>query len=258
MAVSISSLACQTASVYKGNGKFIFYVEVKPKEFTEGKDPALSYNLSSLVSFSIFNTEKQSSVIAYLNPYTPAYLLQKIKANMTREFPACFNTPVKGSTETLFALYANKDDELLKQLQPQQDKNTQMLMAFISDYRKKYGLPAEREVIINDIKTPNNKKIDAKGNTEVRILKIEYFPVKHEYLVTIENCMAPPAKGNVGALVSKAVDRVYYNMSFTEAEFFNIVDEVVHAKEMYAHASEASRIRYAAEHAWRPNSDLNS
>lgn len=268
-----TNLASQPVNIYKGAGRYVFYVDVKPRAFKEGKDPALSYGKTSVVAFNIFDSESRTGVVAYLEPGDPAYIMEKVKLHMKEEkleLPdaTCYKTlcvfgPYQGRTVAEFVLNAPHDEVVAEynRLQNTLEKypNNKKIINAIAEankLKKENSLVSVvpiRDTIISELKTPDNKKLDKNGNTECRQVEIKYDSSAREpYQVKISNFMAPPADGLVGAVVSKATDKKELLMSFTEKDFFYVMDETLHAKEMYSKATEGQRIRYANANTWHP------
>lgn len=279
---NVESLACQPINVYKGNGRYIFYVDVKPRDFKEGKDPALSTGKTSVVSMNLFDSEEQKGVVAYLEPGDPRYLLEKVKANMSMKAigssSGSNNPDLNADMYTLvirFGEYSGKTPAQIVGYEENRDKINELYKSIASGVEKYpnnkkiavalcdavkakkegtlvLGGGSSEEIILDELKTPNNKKVDSKGNTECRSIKIIYnSQAKEPYKIEIANFMAPPADGQVGAIISKAVDKKNLSMSFSEKDFFTIADEMCEAKRLYAEASAGKRIRYAQEHSYR-------
>ncbi len=279
---NIENLASQPINIYKGNGRYVFYVDVKPRDFKEGKDPALSTGKTSVVSMNIFDSEEQKGVVAYLEPGDPKYLLEKVKANMNmkaiKKASNSNDTNLSSDMYTLVIKFGEfsgmtpaqivssesnreKVNALYKSLlqSAEQYPNNKKIATALCDAVKAKNAGTlsstenyAEEIILDELKTPNNKKLDARGNTECRSLKVIYnCQVKDPYKIEISNFMAPPADGQVGAIVSKAVDKKSLSMSFSEKDFFTIADEMCEAKRLYAEATAGKRIRYAQEHSYR-------
>lgn len=265
MAIQKSNLAVQVCNTYKGaNGQYVFYAECKPRPFKE-TDPALSYGRTSVVAFNLFDTKNSKGVVAYLNPGDPGYLFAKVNALM-KDIPLpeyatykLVTYPYTGLTalETIKkAVASGKDEEKLKVRETARNcankKDAEMLAAALIAYANK-AMFEPVVTILDETKTPDVSKVDANGNTEVRLLKLNYDYIKKTYNLTVSNFKAPPIKGSlVGAAFSKKTDELRLSMTFSEYEFFEIVDEIYHAKEMYSRATEGRRIRYAEENAWHP------
>lgn len=267
MAIQESDLACQVVNAYKGKkGEYIFYAECRPRELKE-TDPALNYGKTSIVSFHIFDSTVKKSAVAYTDPGSPAYLYAKVNACMavdSKSYPeyatrVLKTAPYTGLTAAEAVYNVAQGDDKEKKLAIRQfalsgtgDDERCMKDAIKAHCNNALvGAPVK---ILDEVKTPDVKKIDENGNTDVRTLKIFYHPVRREYKVEISNFKAPPVKNAlVGAIFKYKTNEFTRTMKFSEGEFFTIVDEIYHAKEMYAKATEGSRIRYAESKAWRPN-----
>lgn len=83
-------------------------------------------------------------------------------------------------------------------------------------------------VLYQAVRTPNKEKLDRRGLTVCRTMKLTYHAGgETPYHMEIMNCYAPPCRdGKVGAELSKAVDKVTYSMSMTEEEWFYMIKEI--------------------------------
>jgi hypothetical protein len=272
----IDDLATQVANYYKSGGRYTLYGSVAPRSFKEGTDPAQSSGRTSTCCINIFDSESKTGVLAYMDPIDPKYVLEKIKTNIAKavgnETASYYKTQCvmglyKGKSVAEFVLNSSEDDikaeyTRLKQTSEQYPRNKQIAEAvYEAVAAKRDGIlkAVTTEVILDEIKTPNNKKVDGNGNTECRTLTIKYTSVFEEpYEITIKNFKAPPAKGNVGAIFSKAVDIKHLSMSLSEKEMYELFAEFVEAKDMYSRASESRRIKYADSKAWKPTNQYQS
>ena len=272
----IDTLAVQVANFYKGGGRYVLYGSVYPRGFKEGSDPALSYLKVTTAAINIFDSESNTGVVAYLDPVDPAYVLEKIKSFMgsSNDEPAgneSYNTTrmlfgaYKGKTVAEFVASAPEEEvkreySSLKANVGQYPANNKIVAAiYDAVLAKKDGKLAyakESQVtVIDEVKTPNNKNLDSRGLTECRTIKITYTKGQdNPYTIEIQNFMAPPANGLIGAKFSQAQDMKKLSMSLSEKEMFTLFDEFVKAKEMYARATEGKRIQYADSKAWKPES----
>lgn len=262
-------MAIQAFNEYRNDGQFVCFIDAVPRAAKE-KDCNLSSDNSCYVSAEIFNSKEQIGVKAFFDSGDIGYLNRKLNAIMSR--PAINqnkpNTPAyslrfptgafKGMTaaEVLQNPANNAGiNDYYQQLKANADKykgNTSYMAAIVEALNAKNAgtlvavTQIPPEVILEELKTPNNKKVDDKGNTEVRILNITYNAGSEKpYVITITNGMAPPAQGLVGARVSQMVDKKVMSMDFTEKSFANIIDAMLDAKTLYANGTANSRLQKA-------------
>ena len=276
---NIDDLAVQVANFYKAGGRYVLYGSVYPRNFKEGSDPALSYGRTSTCSINIFDSESKTGVVAFLDPVDPAYVMSKVNAFMmtaaldmsadsnTEEYYTtnCVFGPFRGKPIAEFILNGQQADiqaeySRLKETSakyPQNKKIADLIHAAVvakNEGRLKAGASFQT-VILEETKTPNNKKVDSRGLTECRTIKITYSKGQKEpYNIEISNFMAPPANGQIGAKFSQAQDKSTLAMNLSEKEMFMLFDEFVKAKELYSRVTEGRRIKYADSKAWKPDS----
>lgn len=270
----IDDLASQVANFYKAGGRYTLYGSVTPRAFKEGKDPALSYGRVTNCSLNIFDTNTKVGVVAFLEPSDPAFILEKVKANMQKADESSADTsadyytttvvygPYKGRTIADFVQNASKDEitaeyNRLRSTTDKYPRNGVIAQSIYSAIKaQSEGALATGkgiETIIEEVKTPNNKDLDSRGLTLCRTISIKYHRgLPEPYIIKIQNFMAPPTTGLVGAKFSQAQDMKDLSMSLNEKEMFSLFDEMIRAKEMYARATEGRRIQYASSKAWKP------
>ena len=266
----IDDLSNQVANFYKAGGRYVLYGSVIPRSFKEGSDPALAAGKTTTCFLNIFDSESKQNVVAYLESSDPGYVLAKITGIMAQppveDANAAYNRitmnygTYKGKTVAEFVQGTDNDGikaeyNRLKSTVDKYPRNTQVADAIWAAVEaKKNGKlnAASSQILLEEVKTPNNKKVDERGLTACRTLTISYTPGTPEpFSINIKNFMAPPTQALVGAKFSQAQDMKDLKMSLSEKEIFELFDEMVKAKDMYARATEGSRIKYADSKAWK-------
>lgn len=286
-------LAIQSANTYKG--KVCCYASVTKKDFKEG-DPALAMSDTSNVCINIFDSGSSKGVKFYFGGTIPAYIFEKTKLCMAMKlYSALF---VKKNTENgtnspaytarfKFGMFKGKSPaEILienpnnynslvqeyNKLAATSDSRyvaaNSAMMSAISEAVSLYSSGqlkmdnvsmSQRILLLEETRTPNIAKVDKRGMTEARTVKITFDTNqenKSPFCIEIMNCMAPPVQGaQVGAKLSQAVDKVMLMMEFTEEQWFGFWKDTLEAKKSFSRMMEGSRLEYSENNRWKPQSN---
>ena len=276
----------QIDNIYRGKGKVCLFASAALKEL-KAKSPTMKLSDASALYLSIFNQENNESVRYYIDGGVEAYILKKTELIMASEMNSHEET--EESTSSVYQLKMKRGQykdmtpaeiynahglnalvqtgqELQQAINnPQNAKfkamNTAQYQACVEAYKlaqsgQLQNIKSAKTVIIYEgIKTPDNKKVDKNGNTEVRSLSIYYKKGEADpYFIEISNCMAPPVQGAmVGAKLSQATDKTTMIMQMNERDFFCFWNEIVEAKKAYANYVASDRINFSEQYRWKPD-----
>ncbi len=228
------------------------------KELMEGTYPGLDVFGKSRFDMYIFKFDAKASVKFSLSFKTAKLLCEKTKATLydkkvekdiTGLTPA-YSVKLKGGNELngrtpAEVLFNSPElrDSLISQMNyymknasnPRFGKNNLLMAQAIDEaFRLQANNMLDSQkigesptVIYEAMRTPNKDKVDARGLTKARTIKITHTPGSPmPYAIDIMNCLAPPLKGKVGAELQRAVDVQKYTISATEEEWFDITSEM--------------------------------
>lgn len=284
----IQRYAVQVDNFYKGKGKVCLYATAGLKEL-KSKTPVLKLSEASVLCLYLFNQENNRSVKYYLDGGDEIYILRKTEMLMSRDIMQDGKEEMPVTDEPAYTVQIKRGkyrdmtpaeiinekgiqalNEVVTELQqsisnPQnvrfRDINVRQYNACVQAFElvrngqlKKVG-SAKPYVIWKGLKTPNNKKVDQRGLTEVRTFSVSYTRGAEEpYEIKITNCMAPPVQGaQIGARISQATDEVSMAVRMNEKDWYCFWSELVNTKNAYSAYAAPSRIQYAEANAWRPD-----
>lgn len=289
----IQRYATQVDNFYKGKGKVCLYATAGLREI-KNKSPMLKLSDASILSLFLFNQENNKSVKYCLDGGDEGYILKKTEILMaqnsdlarmansdtegseTRKEPAYIVQIKRGKYKDMSPaeIISQKGLQALNEVaaELQQSMNNPQYVKFRAMNMEQYNAcvqaynlfqngqlenvtTSKPYIIWKGIKTPDIKKVDQRGLTEVRMISISYTPGAEEpYEIKISNFMAPPVEGAmVGAKVSKAVDENSMYVQMNEKDWYCFWSELVNAKKAYNNYVAPGRIQFAEANAWRPD-----
>lgn len=240
------------------NGTLFFYAEAdfrtKTTEEFE-KDSVLDILEDSKIGLFLFNKDNKDSVKYNIEAETAYYIFEKTRQCMDKTFlqddhkkddkslyPAysvCFKAgKLAGKTaagvllenpanrEVLINQYnylrGQTDPKFAAMNKLQMEAIVNAIQLFDNGKLNKNAVGSEAVCIYNGTKTPSVKTVDARGLTKVCCLNITYTPgAEALFRIHIMNCMAPPVTGRqVGAYLSKAQDKLEYDITMSEEDWF--------------------------------------
>lgn len=175
---------------------------------------------------------------------SPAYTVVIRNGNFKGKTPAgiLIENPSKENINLLYNQYNWLQEQLPKNPKYKEGNIAQMQAIADSLNLLKEGkltsANVKEPIEIYDVplKTPNSGKVNTNGLTKVYSVKITFDPTKisSPYYIKIMNCEAPPlVNKDMGADMSKAVNKKEIGLSMTESEWYAIIEKMKNQLESF-------------------------